>query len=101
MFNENEVSPLTDFQRNAKAFVKRLNKSGRPELLTINGRGAVVVQDAAAFRSMIDGLEQAYLKEAVQVGIEQMEAGKGIPLEQVVKDVRARRERAKSRRKSA
>ncbi|CAG1005411.1 hypothetical protein PHYC_03228 [Phycisphaerales bacterium] len=101
MFDPEQVTPLTEFQRNAKEFVKRLHKSGRPELLTINGRAAVVVQDAAAFKSMIDRLEGDYLHEAVQVGIEQMEAGKGRPLSEVVRDLKSRRAGAQSRRKSA
>lgn len=97
------VNPLTDFNRNTKAFLTRLRKSGQPEMLTINGKAAVVIQDAAAYSEMLHRLEQAYFNEAVQVGIEQMEAGKVTPIEEVVRKLRARRQArvSRPRRKSA
>ena len=101
MFNPDDIHSLTDFQRNAKSFLRRLRKSRRPELLTINGKAAVVVQDADAFAAMIARLEQAYVNEAVRVGMEQMDAGKVIPLERVARDLRSKYGLARSKRRSA
>jgi PHD/YefM family antitoxin component YafN of YafNO toxin-antitoxin module len=98
MIEPADVYALTDFQRNAKAHIRRLRKSGRPEILTVNGKAAVIVQDAAAYTEMIRQLEEAHIVEAVRVGIEQMEAGKGVPFEEVAKELRAS---FKKRRRSA
>lgn len=101
MFEPQDVRSLSDFQRNVKAHARRLKKSGRPELLTVNGRGTLVVQDAAAYRQMVEELERRHLVEAVRVGLEQMEAGKGIPLEEVTRRIRAKYGTSRKARKSA
>jgi prevent-host-death family protein len=43
---------LTDFQRNAKAYLERIRRSGRPIVLTVNGKAAAVVHDARAAQSV-------------------------------------------------
>jgi len=95
------IRSLTEFQRSTKSALQRLRKTGQPEVLTVNGRAAVVVQDAAAYFRRIEALERGYEIEAVRVGIEQMDAGKGIPLEQVTARLRARFRAPKARRRTA
>jgi prevent-host-death family protein len=58
MIRPEDIKSLTDFQRNAQAHLKRLRRTGRPELLTVNGKAAVVVQSAAAYRRLIESLEK-------------------------------------------
>jgi prevent-host-death family protein len=58
MIRPEDISSLTDFQRHTKAHLKRLRKTGRPALLTVNGKAAVVVQSAAAYRRLIESLEK-------------------------------------------
>ena len=101
MFDPSDINTLTDFQRNTKAFIGRLRQSGRPEVLTVNGRPALIVQDAAAFERMIEEHYRAYLVEAGRVGIEQMEAGKTRPWKDAKRDIRARVAAAKLKRRSA
>jgi hypothetical protein len=47
MIRPEDIGSLTDFQRNARAHLKRLRRTGRPELLTLNGKAEVVVQNAS------------------------------------------------------
>jgi hypothetical protein len=54
-----DIASLTDFHRNSKAHLKRLRLSGRPEILTLNGKAEVVVQDAAAYQRLLSRLERA------------------------------------------
>jgi len=49
MIEIRDIRSLTDFHRNSKRYVRRLKRTGRPEVLTINGRAVLVVQDAAAY----------------------------------------------------
>jgi PHD/YefM family antitoxin component YafN of YafNO toxin-antitoxin module len=90
MFKSADVRSMTEFQRKTKAAMARLKKTGRPELLTVNGKAALVVQDAEAFTRMIDHMDRQHLIEAVRVGIEQMEAGKTRPWRDVKRDLQAR-----------
>ena len=57
MVRPEDIGSLTDFQRNAQAHLKRLKRTGRPELLTVNGRAEVVVQSASAYQKLIESLE--------------------------------------------
>jgi len=58
MIRPEDIGSLTDFQRNTQAHLKRLKRTGRPELLTINGKAEVVVQNASAYQRLIESLER-------------------------------------------
>jgi hypothetical protein len=58
MIRPQDIGSLTDFARNTKAHLKRLRRTGRPELLTVNGKAEVVVQNAAAYQRLIESLEK-------------------------------------------
>ena len=58
MIRPDDIGSLTDFSRNAKAHIKRLKRTGRPELLTVNGKAEVVVQNASAYQRLIESLEK-------------------------------------------
>ena len=38
MIRTSNIRSLSEFQRNAKRHIRRLKKTGRPEVLTVNGR---------------------------------------------------------------
>ncbi len=59
MIQVNDIKPLTDFLRNAKSHITGLKRSGRPEILTVNGEAAVVVQDAKAYQQLLNLTRQA------------------------------------------
>ena len=64
MIRPQDIGSLTDFSRNTKAHLKRLKRTGRPELLTVNGKAEVVVQSAAAYQRLIASLEKFKLRGA-------------------------------------
>ncbi len=49
-----DIISLTDFQRSAKQHIARLSKTGKPQVLTVNGRAELVVQDAAAYQKLLE-----------------------------------------------
>ena len=79
-----DIRSLTDFQRNTKAHLRRLKSSGRPEVLTVNGKAELIVQDAAAFEDMIDAIR------GIQRGLDEMKAGKGEPAKIVLDRIRTK-----------
>jgi PHD/YefM family antitoxin component YafN of YafNO toxin-antitoxin module len=58
MIRAEDIRSLTSFSRNIKAHLKRLKRTGRPELLTVNGKAEVVVQNASAYQRLIESLEK-------------------------------------------
>lgn len=58
MVRPEDIGSLTDFTRNTKAHLKRLKRTGRPELLTVNGKAEVVVQSAPAYQRLLNLLEK-------------------------------------------
>jgi PHD/YefM family antitoxin component YafN of YafNO toxin-antitoxin module len=59
MIKLEDIHSLTDFQRNTRAHMERIRKTGRPTVLTVNGHAELVVQDAAAYQRLIEELEKA------------------------------------------
>jgi hypothetical protein len=58
MIRAEDIGSLTNFQRNTQAHLKRLKRTGRPELLTVNGKAEVVVQNASAYLRLIESLDK-------------------------------------------
>jgi hypothetical protein len=58
MVRPEDIGSLTDFSRNTKAHIKRLKRTGRPELLTVNGKAEIIVQNASAYQRLIDSLKR-------------------------------------------
>jgi Antitoxin Phd_YefM, type II toxin-antitoxin system len=58
MIRSEDIWSLTDFSRNTKAHLKRLRRTGRAEMLTVNGKAEVVVQNASAYERLIKALDK-------------------------------------------
>ena len=58
MIRPEDIGSLTDFSRNTKAHLKRLKRTGRPELLTVNGKAEVIVQSAFAYERLVKSVEK-------------------------------------------
>lgn len=82
MIDPTSVHPITDFKRNTPAFVKRLKETGRPEVLTIEGRGELVVQDAAAYQRLLELAERAEATESIRRGLADIDAGQHVSLDE-------------------
>ena len=54
-----DIESLTNFHRNSKTILKRLKRSGRPAVLTVNGKAELVVQDAASYQRLLGAVESA------------------------------------------
>jgi prevent-host-death family protein len=77
------IHSLTEFKRNANVYVEQVCTSQSPLVLTVNGKAAVVIQDAESFQATIDRLQAAegqlqelklsLLRQELQVGIEQLD----------------------------
>lgn len=89
MVELNNIRSLTDFQRNVKEHIKRLKKTGKPEVLTVNGQAEVVVQSAQAYQKMLDDLELVASIRSIRRGLEQARLGEGRPAKEFLKELAA------------
>jgi len=71
-----DIHPLTDFKRNTGDFISQMKETGKPVVLTINGKAELVVQDAASYQKLLDLAEQAEVIEGIRQGLEDMRAGR-------------------------
>ena len=78
MLDITDTKSLTDFNRNSREHVERLKQSGKPQLLTVKGEAAVVVQDAAAYQELLNEAEYARSVKAVQAGMAAHKRGGGV-----------------------
>jgi prevent-host-death family protein len=90
MIRLDEIRSLTDFKRNTAEVVEHLRKTGRPQVLTVNGKAAVVVQDAEAYQQLLDQLDRAEAIEGIRRGLESVARGEGLPMEEVFGELRAK-----------
>jgi prevent-host-death family protein len=71
-----DIQPLTDFKRKTADFVKRMKRTRRPLVLTVNGRAELVVQDAASYQQMQERLERLETVTAIRQGLKDVEEGR-------------------------
>ncbi len=88
MFHFEDICSLSEFQRNAKEHIERLKETGRPEVLTVNGAAAVVVQDARSYQMMMEVVERAQAVEGIRRGLEQAKEGKTKPARKALERIR-------------
>jgi PHD/YefM family antitoxin component YafN of YafNO toxin-antitoxin module len=93
MIDLTEIHPFTDFQRHTKAHLKRLKKTGKPHVLTVNGRAEVVMQDAEAYQKLLEAVDRAEALEGLRRGLEDVKAGRTRPLGDAIDDLGRRYER--------
>lgn len=72
-----DIQSLTTFRRRSGDFLKQLKETQRPVVLTVKGRAAAIVQDAAAYQRLLDIAARADAREGIRQGLDQAEAGQG------------------------
>lgn len=78
-----EINSLSNFKRNTSEFVEQLKETGKPIILTINGKAELVVQDAESYQRLLEISEKLETIEALKPAIAEMKQGKGETVEKV------------------
>jgi prevent-host-death family protein len=74
-----DIQSLTTFRRASGNFMKQLKKTKRPVVLTVNGKAAAVVQDAAAYQRLLDIAARADAEEGIRQGLDDVAHGRTRP----------------------
>lgn len=79
-----DIQSLTDFKRNTAEFMQQLKQTGRPLILTVNGKAELVVQDAESYQATLEAAEEAKTLKALLAA----KAGKGRPAAEFFAELR-------------
>jgi prevent-host-death family protein len=90
MVNVTDIHSLSEFQRNAKDLIGKVKASKSPLVLTINGRPAVVVQDAESYQAMVERIREMEDLAAIRDGLAQADAGDSQPASEVFAELKAK-----------
>jgi PHD/YefM family antitoxin component YafN of YafNO toxin-antitoxin module len=89
MIELKNIRSLSEFQRNTKEHIRRLKKTGKPEILTVNGQAEVVVQSAEGYQQLLDAAD---LADSVRILRRRLRAAnqgeRGVPAQEVLADIR-------------
>lgn len=83
-----DIHSLTEFKLRTPDFVRQLKETGEPIVLTVNGKAAIVVQDAASYQELLDLAEQARVIEGIRRGLDDVQAGRTQPLAEAFAEIR-------------
>jgi prevent-host-death family protein len=84
------IHALSDFQRNTKDYIRKLKRSGKPAVLTVNGQAEVVVQSAEAYQKLIDDQQLLEAIRGISRGLEQAKRGEGRPMRTLLQELAAK-----------
>jgi len=79
-----DIHSLTNFKRNSSGLMKRMKKTGRPLVLTVNGKAEAVLLDAATYQEVAGQLDAV---ASVRRGLAQARKGAGRPADEVFDDL--------------
>lgn len=86
-----DIRSLSDFKRNTSELVDRMQDSGHPMVLTVNGKAKLVVQDATAYQKLMDALDYAEAVAGIRSGLADVKAGRSQPARAAFAEIRAKR----------
>lgn len=85
-----DIQSLTTFRRASGNFLKQLKKTKRPVVLTVNGKAAAVVQDAAAYQRLLDIAARADAEEGIRQGLDDVAHGRTRPAREFFNEFEAK-----------
>jgi len=83
-----DIQPLTTFRNNSVKMLKQLKKTGRPIVLTVNGKAEATVLSAIEYQRLLDIAADADEREAVRQARKDIAAGHVYPARQVFDEMR-------------
>jgi len=91
MIQPSDIHTVTDFKRRTTELLERLESSGRPQVLTVDGHAKVVLLGVADFERLMDLVDKADTIAGIQRGLADVKAGRTLSLDEFDAAVRKRR----------
>ena len=71
-----DIQSLSSFKRKSAEFIQQMKETGKPIVLTVNGKAEVVVQDAASYQKFLDMMEYLEAITGIKEGLADVNAGR-------------------------
>ena len=85
----NQIKPISYLKAHAAEIVRNLGENREPLVITQNGEAKVVIQDIESYEQT---QETMALLKILALGLRQIEEGKVLPAEDVIRGLREQRE---------
>lgn len=77
-----DIMSLSTFKRDSNKVMRQMKKTKAPVILTVNGKAAIVVQDAESYQGLLDLKERSDVVEVLRARLASLRRKKGRPAEQ-------------------
>jgi len=91
MIQPSDIHTVTDFKRRTNELIEKLESSGRPQVLTVDGRPKLVLLAVADFERLMDLADQADTLAGIRRGLADVKAGRTMSLKEFEAAVRKQR----------
>ena len=88
MFTTRDIYPVSDFNRKTSEHIKRIRETRKPEVLTVNGKAAIVLVDPESYDEMTQNQELLQSLKNIAIANEQHENGQSKPAKQVYQELK-------------
>lgn len=85
-----DIHSLSTFKRDTAKLMRQMRKTKQPVILTVNGRAALVVQDAEGYQQLLEAKERMETLEGIRHGLESLKAKRGMPADKFFDEFFAR-----------
>lgn len=72
-----DIMSLSTFKRDSNKVMRQMKKTKEPIVLTVNGKAAVVVQDAESYQSLLDLKERSEIIAVLRQRLSSLDSKKG------------------------
>jgi prevent-host-death family protein len=76
-----DIMSLSTFKRDSNKVMRQMKKTKEPVVLTVNGKAAVVVQDAESYQELLELKERSEVVEILRQRLASRNRKKGRPAE--------------------
>ena len=85
-----DIQSLSHFKRNTPDLVQQMRETGRPLVLTVNGKAELVVHDALSYQKLLALGDRLEAIEGVRAGLADVDAGRTRPFAEFDAEMRAK-----------
>jgi prevent-host-death family protein len=86
-----DIRSLSEFKRNTNELVARMEASGNPMVLTVNGKAKMVVQDAESYQKLLNKIDEAQAVAGIRRGMLDVDTGRTEPALDAFAEIRRKR----------
>src|SRR5215813_4379775 len=87
-----DIMSLSTFKRDSNKVMRQMKKTKEPVILTVNGKAAVVVQDAESYQKLLELKERSEIVEILRQRLASRGRRKGRPAEDFFREFFAKNE---------